>query len=162
MAKPKPSVETERINFSLPKKLKEEWRDFAKDELYCSISQMIRMAVEAYRLRYAELKSPKEITGTDYKIMKMEEQQREIWEFQKKIAELLESKPKENSSTNIAELTGCIIGILKDNQPMDIDKIALYSRLTRDEVVEIITPLQLGGEVEKVEGGYKLTYEPSL
>ena len=50
-----PQRKSGRINFILPKRLKEEWEIFAKEILNTSLSQMIRNAVREYRNKYKQL-----------------------------------------------------------------------------------------------------------
>jgi len=138
MSKPKPDQPTESLLISLPYGLKDEWKEWSKNTLQTSISQMIRSAVKEYQRNYEKLEEPSINSEIQNEILKLKFEKNEEIETYKKLIQ--EMKQNTDKITDLREIKDQILSLL-ELEPMDTKTIAIRIRLDKYETSNILTEL---------------------
>ncbi len=153
MAKPKPTEKMERINFTLPESLKEEWEALAKS-LRKPVAVMIKDAVREYRNNLKKANEPTvnpELQVLELKLEKMLDQKMQQFKEASK-----ETSPTIEEPDNVDEIKGRILAMLEDLGPQSSAKLSTYLGIPRKLAMHILEEMQESNVVKIDKGSWSV------
>ena len=142
-----------RIILYVDDDMKKNWKEWSKNTLQTSLSQMIRQAVKEYQRNYEKLDEPSLNTEIQNELMKLKYDRNEEIESYKTI--LKEMKDKVNKKNNTREIKDQILSLL-ELEPINTKTIALRIRLDLFETSNILKELYDNKLIELTENIWEL------